>query len=96
MSIKVRIWSDGYYPCGYQLQPVSDKWTERYLAVLRETYREDPEPMAVVDSLEGLDLSSRQRSRLEASWEVVVLMDPWVLGHYYGWDAHTAFEGGAA
>lgn len=30
---------------------------------------------------------------LERPWAVLP-NDPWAAAHYYGWDAHTAFEGG--
>ena len=38
------------------------------------------------------DLPSRARRELRAGWEVKVRMDGWHAAHYYGYDAHTAFE----
>ena len=37
-------------------------------------------------------LAKRARQDLRAGWDVKVRMDPWEAAHYYGHDAHTAFE----
>ena len=45
-----------------------------------------------IDTLiEGLP--SRARRDLRAGWDVNVRIDGWEAAHYYGYDAHTAFEG---
>lgn len=41
------------------------------------------------------DLSPRQRRQLDRGYTITVRMDAWEAAHYYGWDAHTAFEGPA-
>lgn len=38
------------------------------------------------------DLPARSRQDIENGWDVKVRMDPWDAAHYYGYDAHTAFE----
>jgi len=38
------------------------------------------------------DCTPRQRRDIEHGYEVRMRMDPWVMGHLYGWDAHTIFE----
>jgi len=38
------------------------------------------------------DLSPEARRDLQAGWDVKVQMDPWYAAHFYGYDAHTAFE----
>jgi hypothetical protein len=39
-------------------------------------------------------LPARARRDLTEGWEVKVRMDGWEAAHYYGYDAHTAFERG--
>jgi hypothetical protein len=38
------------------------------------------------------ELPPQARRDLQAGWDVTVRMDPWYAAHYYGYDAHTAFE----
>lgn len=35
----------------------------------------------------------KRRLLLERHQEISILLDTWAAAHYYGWDAHTAFEG---
>jgi len=37
-------------------------------------------------------LSPRQRRDIENGYTITILVDPWELGHWYGWDTHTLFE----
>jgi len=95
--IKVRIWRDHYYPCGYQIQAVRDDITDRFMEVLKDTYDPNPDRMAVIDEwniLESLTdrMTPQAMKDLLRDNEVVILMDPWILGHFHGWDAHTAME----
>ena len=46
---------------------------------------------ADVETLIG-DLPPSTRRDLHAGWDVKVRMDAWEAAHYYGHDAHTAFE----
>ena len=39
------------------------------------------------------DLRPDQRRDLEAGWQVKFRADGWLVGHWYGYDAHTVFEG---
>lgn len=40
------------------------------------------------------DLTPRQRKDLENGWEITFLIDPWLAGHFWGYDAHTLVESG--
>ena len=41
------------------------------------------------------DLTMRKRRELMGEGNTIrILLDPWAAAHYYGWDAHLAFEGG--
>jgi len=44
-----------------------------------------------IESLLG-EIPKRAGRDLRKGWDIVVLMDPWQLGHYYGWDTQTIFE----
>lgn len=37
-------------------------------------------------------LRLKDRQAVEAGWEINVRMDGWEAAHYYGYDAHRAFE----
>jgi len=37
-------------------------------------------------------LNSRQRKEIEKGYPVRMKVDPWVVGHWYGYDAHTVAE----
>jgi hypothetical protein len=39
-------------------------------------------------------LPRRTQRDLREGWEVKVRMDGWEAAHFYGYDAHTAFESG--
>ena len=39
------------------------------------------------------DRTAVQRRDLRAGWAVRFKADPWVVGHWYGYDAHTVAEG---
>lgn len=39
------------------------------------------------------EIPAAKRRDLDNGWDIIFLMDPWVLAHYYGYDAHTVFEG---
>ena len=38
------------------------------------------------------NLSAKQRRDIESGWPIVVKVDPWIVGHWYGYDAHTVAE----
>lgn len=37
-------------------------------------------------------LSLRQAYDLRHGYTVYLNVDPWLMGHWYGWDTHTLFE----
>ena len=37
-------------------------------------------------------LSKQQQKDVENGWYVTLTIDPWIVGHWYGWDTHTIFE----
>ena len=38
------------------------------------------------------DCTPAQRKDLESGWDVSFRCDPWIVGHWYGYDAHTIAE----
>jgi len=38
------------------------------------------------------NMSAKQRRDLDSGWPVRMMVDPWVVGHWYGYDAHTVAE----
>lgn len=38
------------------------------------------------------NLSKRQRTEIEHGQACYINVDPWILGHFYGYDTHTLFE----
>jgi len=38
------------------------------------------------------DLTPRQRREINKGWDVRIKVDPWIVGHWYGYDAHTVAE----
>ena len=92
--IKVRIWRDSYYPCGYQLQAVRDDITQKILTRAKENGYPHNEKTAV-SSYEDVEhfLTGKQTKELQYWGDITVLFDPWEFAHFYGYDAHTVFEG---
>ncbi len=39
------------------------------------------------------DCTPEQRRDLQAGWPIRFRADGWLVGHWYGYDAHTVFEG---
>ena len=94
--IKVRIWQDKYYPGGYQLIAVSEKITRKIInRAVENGMPFHGEMTTVVErNKESLPrMSTAKMEDLESGWPVTVLMDGWEFAHYYGYDAHTVFEG---
>jgi len=91
--IKVEIWRNGYYPCGYQLKAVRDDITQKILARAKENGYPNNEEIAVTssDDMEYI-LSPKQWKELEEWGSITVLMDAWEFAHCYGYNAHTVFE----
>ena len=69
-----------------------------YRAMLARAYQNgkpqgfDDKVVLLSDEDARQSLSARQWRELESWGEVTVLMDPWEFAHFYGYDAHTAFE----
>jgi hypothetical protein len=49
-------------------------------------------PEHEVEEFLRTDVPARHHFDLRRGWTVRFRMDPWLLGHLYGWDAHTLFE----
>ena len=89
--IQVTIFQNGYAPCMYQLRPVSNRWCRQFVrAVVDNGGPDERTALLSGDDLAGLDLSERHRRELQEWGEVTVLMDPWTVGHCYGYDAAEA------
>jgi hypothetical protein len=76
--------------------PVSDRWSRRFAARCqknggpadRDCFFQ--EGMAASEFLESL--RPAQRRDLNNGWTVTFMADPWEVGHWYGYDAHTVCE----
>lgn len=92
-GIKVKITRHALGYC--LLRPVVD----RYAEVFREHMKAMGQPnsdSAYVRHLEDLRelISPEAYHDLQSGWDATCIMDPWELGHCYGWDAHTIVEKG--
>jgi hypothetical protein len=82
------------------VSPVSERWQRkfsRHMAKWIADYRDNAEAffqegMGASEFME--DMTASQRKDLEAGWSVTYRLDPWIFGHYLGWDAHTVAECG--
>lgn len=79
------------------VRPKSDKWARRFRRVVVDNGGPDEltaffqEGFGVTEFMEN-DVPKRYRQDLEQGWTVRWIVDPWVVGHWYGYDAHTAAE----
>jgi hypothetical protein len=46
----------------------------------------------IEDFLEECRIDNETREMVEKGWPQETEIDPWVYGHFLGWDAHTLFE----
>lgn len=99
-GIKVNFREQSYG--GVLVTPVVERYAEMFCTVVAAnggpsliTQRRDGYS-AYVQSVEGLEesLSPRQLREVSTGWGVTVIMDPWEVGHFYGYDAHTVAENG--
>lgn len=76
--------------------PISAKWRKRFAQIVRENggphedtaFFQDGGP--AVEFLENMP--ARHRRDLESGRSVRFKADAWIVGHWYGYDAHTAAE----
>ena len=97
MKIKVRVERDRMG--NIKGRPVSERWAKRFEDVVRDNGGADSEGNVDGFFLQGyaadeflLDLPRRRAREISEGWPVVVMLDPWHVGHLYGYDAHTAAE----
>ncbi len=77
-------------------RPVSDRWAKRFAKRCNENggsadleaFFQDG--MVAHDFME--DMTPGQRRDLNNGYTVRFFVDPWIVGHWYGYDAHTAAE----
>jgi hypothetical protein len=73
--------------------PIDKKWGRRFAAVAemnggsndRDFFFQSPD-----EFLE--DMPVKARREVERGWPVTFRVDPWVVGHWYGYDAHAVAE----
>ena len=63
--IKVKIWQDNYYPCGYQLKAVRKDITKLILATARENGSPYPEDAAATSRDDEIVTADRHRTGLD-------------------------------
>lgn len=95
MRIKVYVERDGMGTVfGYV---VSDRWAKRFASIVRkngggnrgETFYFQGD---AADEFIDQDVPPRHRSAVRDGFGVTFLADPWDVGHWFGYDAHTAAE----
>lgn len=70
------------------MRPVSDKHTERFVKEALERGESGEETIFFQSGFGAEDildeLSPTQQKDLKNGWDIKVLMDPWVIGKWYG------------
>lgn len=83
------------------LTPVNDRIRRRFARHLRAVYSPHADGTAFLQSDWDVEafltdhLRPAQARDVRRGWTVRVRIDPWLYGHYLGWDAHTVVEGGS-
>jgi hypothetical protein len=84
--------------CGnIHVAPCAAKWRDKFRAVVRENgggnnssaFFQEGGPAS--EWLEN-DCPPAKRRELEQGYLIRFRADPWIVGHWYGYDAHTAAE----
>ena len=92
--IKIEAWTDRVG--NVYARPRNRKWAEKFVAVVVANggsnnktvfFQEGDAAQWFIE-----ELSQRQRNDLERFGTISFLADPWEVGHWYGYDAHTAAE----
>lgn len=82
---------------GVEVTPVNRHWARRFAKHVRSFTGQYDETVLFQDGgplqefLE-MDVPPRHRRDLEKGHSVAFKVDPWTVGHWYGWDAHTVAE----
>jgi hypothetical protein len=76
--------------------PMAARWRDKFRAIVRENGGGDS-PTAFIQEGMGAteflaELPARHRRDIERGYMVRLRVDPWIVGHWYGYDAHTAAE----
>ena len=80
-----------------EVAPVSAQWRDKFCAIVQENGGGNArtaffqEGTGAGDFLEN-DCPPRKRGELKRGYTVRFRADPWVVGHWYGYDAYTAAE----
>lgn len=96
MTIKVKVWEDEMgniigYPVREDIQEmVINHLNEMCPGTLHNAKFFFQEGMGAEEFKS--ELSSKQRNIIERGWNIYIMIDPWEMGHWYGWDTHTLFE----
>jgi hypothetical protein len=89
----VKLWTDSYAPGMVQIQAVNDRITKKIIDRANQNGAQLKEQSALVDFADlEVVLPHRKYKDLMEGWGITIRMDAWELAHYYGYDAHTAFE----
>lgn len=94
--IKVYVWRDSYYPCGYQTCPLRTDLQRRIQKHLQSaTGAHGDKTTAVFNTLDDFpcSISPHQRKDIEDGWAITLIVDAWEYAHLYGYDTHTLFGG---
>jgi len=93
-SIKVRVERDRMG--NIKGRPVSERWAKRFEDVVRDNGGGNVDGFFLQegDAADEFlrDLPRRRAREISKGWPVVVMLDPWYVGHLYGYDAHTVAE----
>ena len=79
------------------VQPVVERYAQAFQAVVKANGGPNEASAFIqehnVNELRD-DISADAWRALQGGYTVNCIMDPWTLGHYYGYDAHTVAENG--
>ena len=95
-NIRVKVWEDRMGNLrGF---PIRKDIREKIVAHLNEMHPNNPQS-SMFFIQEGTEeefrqefLSKQQQKDVENGWYATLTIDPWIVGHWYGWDTHTIFE----
>jgi hypothetical protein len=83
------------------LETVSEKYGKAFASRAKSNGAGHYSPVAFIQQGIGdaeflAELRPAQRRDIEAGWRIRFKSNPWAIAHYWGYDAHTVVEDGAA
>lgn len=80
-----------------EIRPVSDRWAKAFQQQVKDNGGGD----SLTAFMQGMEVDELQQYFTSSQWQdltsgygVIIIMDPWIVGHFYGYDAHLVAEMG--